>query len=107
MKILLEAIQKKIRAGKYYISFNHTEKLRLRKIEAVDIEEAILGGEIIEPYPDDSRGASYLILGITDEDRPLHVLCGNLEEEEMVIITAYEPDPEEWESDWRTRRRGD
>jgi hypothetical protein len=104
VNIVLEAIQKKIRAGKYYISLNHTEKLRLRKISATDIEEAILGGEIIEPYPHDPRGASYLILGMTSENRPLHALCGNLEEEEMLIITAYEPDPEEWESDWRTRK---
>jgi hypothetical protein len=88
----------------YYISFNHTEKLRLRKIEAADIEEAILRGESIEPYLRDSRGASYLILGMTNKNRPLHILCGNLEEEEMLIITAYEPDPEEWESDGRTRK---
>jgi len=107
VNIVLETIQRKIRAGKYYISFNHTEKLRLRKIEAADIEEAILGGEVIEPYSRDPRGASYLILGMTSSDRPLHVLCGNLEEDEMLIITAYEPDPTEWESDWRTRKRGD
>jgi hypothetical protein len=101
---VLRAIQEKIRTGKYYISFNHTEKLQLRQIEAVDIEEVILGGDIIESYPRDPRGASYLILGMTSKDRPLHVLCGNLEEEEMLIITAYEPDPEEWEKDWRTRK---
>ncbi|RPJ10766.1 MAG: DUF4258 domain-containing protein [Deltaproteobacteria bacterium] len=105
--MVLEAIQRKVIAGNYYISFNHTEKLRLRKIEAADIEEAILRGEIIEPYPHDPRGASYLILGMTNKGRPLHVLCGNLEEEEMVIITAYEPDSKDWESDWRTRKRGD
>ena len=107
MKIVLEAIREKIRAGDYYISFNHTEKLRLRKISAADIEEAILQGEIIEPYPHDPRGASYLISGMTSKDRTLHVLCGKLEENEMLIITAYEPDPKDWESDWRTRKRGD
>lgn len=69
--------------------------MRLRKIEAADIEEAIGGGEIIEPYPHDPRGASYLILGMTREDRPLHVLCGNLEENELLVITAYEPNPKE------------
>jgi hypothetical protein len=107
VKIVLEAIQEKIRKGRYYISFSHTEKLRLRKIEAADIEEAILQGEIIEPYPHDPRGASYLISGMTRKERPLHVLCGSLEGDEMVIITAYEPDPEEWESDWKIRKRGD
>ena len=29
---------------------------------------------------------------------------GNLDENEILIITAYEPDPEEWEADWQTRK---
>jgi hypothetical protein len=41
-----------------------------------------------------------------DLGKPLHVVCGDLGEEELLIVTAYEPDPEEWERDWKTRRRG-
>jgi len=37
----VETIRAKIRAGKYIISFTHTEKVRLRKIEAEEIEQAI------------------------------------------------------------------
>ena len=61
----IEAIRRKIRAGKYIISFTHTEKVRLRKIEVEEIEEAIYEGAIIEPYSDDPRGPSCLILGFT------------------------------------------
>ena len=86
--------------------FTHTEKVRLRQIEAEEIEEAILDGMIIEPSPDDPRGPSCLIMGFSNQKRPLHVLCGRLEENEILIITAYEPDPEEWEADWRTRKQG-
>lgn len=99
-------IQKKIKSGKYVVSFTHTEKVRLRKIEAKEIETAICKGTIIEPYPDDPRGPSCLILGFTSQNRPLHVVCGRIEEDEILIITAYEPDPKEWEADWRTRKRG-
>jgi hypothetical protein len=74
----VETIRAKIRAGKYIISFTHTEKVRLRKIEAEEIEQAICNGAIIEPYPDDPRGASCLVLGFTSRDRPLHVICGRL-----------------------------
>jgi hypothetical protein len=102
----IEAIRKKIRTGKFIISFTHTEKVRLRRIEVDEIQEAILEGKIIEPYPDDPRGPSCLILGFAKESRPLHILCGKLEEDEILIVTAYEPDPEEWEADWRTRKRG-
>ncbi len=103
----IETIWAKVRSGKYIISFSHTEKVRLRKIEAEEIEQAICNGTIIEPYPDDPRGPSCLVLGLTSRDRPLHVICGRLEEDEILIVTAYEPDPEEWEADWKTRRKGD
>jgi len=103
----IETIRRKVRAGKYIVSFTHTEKVRLRKIDAEEIEEAIYEGTIIEPYPDDPRGASCLILGFASGDRPLHVICGKIEEDEILIITAYEPDPREWEGDWKTRKKGD
>jgi len=100
----LAAIRERVERGDYVISFTHTEKLRERKLGAGDIEEAIRNGVIIEDYPDDPRGPSCLIRGRSG-GRPLHVVCGRLEEEQILIITAYAPDPAEWESDWRTRRR--
>lgn len=100
----LAVIRERVERGDYVISFTHTEKLRERKIGAEDIEEAIRNGVIIEDYPDDRRGPSCLILG-RPGGRILHVVCGRFEEEQILIITAYEPDPAEWESDWRTRRR--
>jgi hypothetical protein len=102
----IETIRSRIRAAHYTISFTHTEKLRERMIEAADLEEAVLAGSIIEPYSDDPRGPSCLILGYSRSGKPLHIVCGNLEEEELLIVTAYEPDPEEWEKDWKTRKRG-
>jgi len=102
----IEIIQSKVRAGKYTISFTHTEKVRERMIELKELEEAMLNGRIIESYPDDSRGPSCLILGFRRGHKPVHVVCGNLEEDEILIITAYEPHPQEWERDWKTRKRG-
>jgi len=106
-EIDIETIRTKVKAGDYIISFTHTEKVRIRKIEVEEIEQVICNGTIIEPYPDDPRGASCLVLGFTSLDRPLHVICGRLEEDEILIITAYEPDPKEWEADWVTRKKGD
>jgi hypothetical protein len=96
-------IKEKVKNSKYKISFTHTEKLRQRRIEIRELEEAILAGEIIERYPTDPRGPSCLILGYTRRDRPLHVVCGIIEED-LLVITAYEPSLEEWEPDWKTRR---
>jgi hypothetical protein len=99
----IEQIKEKVAQGKYLVAFTHTEKLRRRRIEAGDIEQAIDEGLIIEGYLRDPRGASCLILGFAG-NRPLHVLCGRLDAEEILIITAYEPDPGEWEPDWKTRK---
>ena len=100
----LAAIRECVERGDYVISFTHTEKLRERKIGAHDIEAAIRNAVIVEDYPDDARGPSCLLLGRSG-NRALHVVCGRGEAEQILIITAYEPDPGEWESDWRTRRR--
>jgi len=100
----IEVIREKVEAGKYAVSFTHTEKLRQRRIKAHDIEYAVKSGDIIERYPDDPRGTSCLILGVVG-NRPLHVLCGCLDAEEILIITAYEPGPAEWEDDWKTRKK--
>ncbi len=100
----IDAIKSKVGVGKYMVSFTHTEKLRQRMIEANEIEEAVCNGTITESYPDDTRGPSCLIMGLSNNGRPLHVVCGRLDEEEILIITAYEPDPVEWEPDFKTRK---
>ena len=99
----IEDIKRKVGEGRYTISFTHTEKLRLRRIKAADIEQAVKSGNIIEDYPNDPRGRSCLILGRVG-NRNLHILFARLEAEELRVVTAYEPDPEEWENDWQTRK---
>ena len=99
----IEDIKRKVGEGRYTISFTHTEKLRLRRIKAADIEQAVKSGNIIEDYPNDPRGRSCLILGRVG-NRNLHILFARLAAEELLVVTAYEPDPEEWENDWQTRK---
>jgi len=100
----IQSIREKVKRGKYRISFTHTEKLRERKIEMQEIEGAVSVGEIIEAYSDDPRGPSCLILGFAHQGRPLHIVCGDLDDKRILVITAYEPSLEEWEEDWKTRR---
>lgn len=53
-------------------------------------------GEIIEDYPDDKYGPSCLVLGFTEQTRPLHIQCSYPSRPRLKIITDYEPDPELW-----------
>jgi hypothetical protein len=53
-----------------------------------------LKGEIIEEYPDDKYSPSCLIYGQTNKGKNLHVQISL--PPAVVVITTYEPDPEEW-----------
>lgn len=99
-------IQQRVQDGNYSISFTHTEKLRRRRISLEVIEEAIGSGQIIEAYPNDTRGASCLIFGYTKNNRPIHAVCGRVGDNDLLIVTAYEPDEEHWAHDWKTRKKG-
>jgi hypothetical protein len=51
---------------------------------------------IIEDYPDDKYSPSCLILGLTINNRPLHLQVSRRESDMLTIITLYEPDQTEW-----------
>ena len=73
-------------------------------ISSAEVQMVIEQAEIIEDYPDDPRGHSCLMLGFGENRRPIHVLCSP-KVEFLAIITTYLPDKDEWEDDFRVRRR--
>lgn len=75
-----------------------------RSITIPDVRSVIQRGVIIEEYPDDTPHPSYLILDII-HDRPFHVVGAyDKENRVIIVVTAYEPDPEQWNETF-TRRR--
>jgi len=74
-----------------------------RMISTSDVHRVIKNGDLIEDYPDDTRGHSYLILGYGDGERAIHVVCSP-KEDYLAIITAYLPDREQWEDNLRKRK---
>ena len=46
-----------------------------RMISTMEVENIAKTGEVIEDYPNDSRGHSCLILGFGENKRPIHVVC--------------------------------
>ncbi|MFW6162234.1 MAG: DUF4258 domain-containing protein [Planctomycetota bacterium] len=75
-----------------------------RQITSDEVLEVIQEGEVAEDYPEDARGHSCLLLGYGEGGRAIHVVCSP-KEDYLAIITAYLPDPDVWESDYRTRKR--
>lgn len=95
-----------IRVHRLEIEFSEHafQRMRARAITSTEICEALLGGEVIESYPNDKYGPSMLIFGLTKHKRPLHVQVSALERPQVKIITVYDPNPLEWEH-YRIRRR--
>lgn len=73
-----------------------------RMITTAEVRSAIENGEILEDYPEDSRGHSCLVLGKGKNRRPIHVVCSP-KDEFLTIITAYIPDAREWSKDYKVR----
>jgi len=74
-------------------------------IRSGQIRQVLEAGERIETYPDGTPLPSYLMLG-KGAGRVLHVVAADDEaQDETIVITSYEPDPKQWESDFRTRKR--
>ncbi len=75
-----------------------------RGINDDDIQTVLAEGKEIESYPHDSPYPSRLLLGWRGS-RPLHVVVAdNMAENETIIVTVYEPDPERWEPDFERRK---
>jgi hypothetical protein len=75
-----------------------------RGISRESIKEILKKGEIIEDYPDDKPYPSALFLGWI-RGEPLHAVAAfDSLTGWCFIITAYKPDLEHFESDYKTRR---
>lgn len=94
---------KKAFQDKTYIMTAHgSDRAVKRRIRSAEIEEAITSGEVIEDYLDDKYGPSCLILGYTEDQRPLHIQVSY--PTKIKVITVYEPSLDEWEEDLRMRK---
>jgi hypothetical protein len=73
-----------------------------RMITTVEVRSVIENGQIIEDYPEDSRGHSCLISGKGYNERTIHIVCSP-KNEFLAVITAYIPDHDEWSDDYKVR----
>ena len=75
-----------------------------REINGQDVRHILTTGETIETYPQDTPYPSRLILGWCG-DRPVHVVAAdNITDHEIVVITVYEPNSEQWMPDFKRRK---
>jgi hypothetical protein len=75
-----------------------------RGLTVDDVRTALDNGEDIEARPDERPYPARLVLGLCRRGA-LHVAVrDNIEDDETIVETAYQPDPALWEPDFKTRR---
>jgi len=101
---LIDEIRNKIFRQEYEFSKHAVDQSIIRGISVNELEQAMYNhSEVIEDYPDDKYGPSCLVLGFTDNDRPLHIQCSYPVRPLIKIVTLYEPDIDIW-IDYKTRK---
>ncbi len=81
------------------------QRLAERSITLDAVLQTLAEGERLEDYPEDRPYPSALFMAWAD-NRPLHVVAAFDEDNNWAyVITAYEPDLEHFEGDYKTRRR--
>ena len=103
MSQTMARIAQAIAQGQYRYTIHGAQQRIERRIRRREIEEAVAAGEIIEDYPTHHYGPACFVFGKTAAGRPPHLLFAL--EPLLAIVTLYEPSPEEWEEDWKIRRR--
>ncbi len=74
-----------------------------RMISQEEVRWVIESGEMIEDYPDDPRGHSCLMSGTGEDGRVIHTVVAP-QKDYLAVITAYLPNPEEWQPGFKKRR---
>lgn len=88
---------------KIAITKHARERLEERGIKVDDVTHCINTGEIIKQYEDDKPLPSCLILGKTTDNKCMHIVISR-SEDFIYLITAYYPDPTQWNEDLKTRK---
>ena len=102
-----ESIRSLAHAGRYTLTVHAERERQADKITTAELEVALQNCDLIEDYPEDSRGHSCLALGFAGT-RPVHAVCTIKDDpRELLLITVYDPSlrPEKWDVGFRRRRK--
>ena len=94
----IEEIKTRVRADQYVYTDHAEVERKADELTFTQVEEALLGGEILEQYSDTGRGESCLGLGFAG-GIPIHVVCG-WRGEKIALITVYVPRPPRFVDPW-------
>ena len=103
MALHIEELRKLCTDDAIIMTAHVIKRCKERNKDSNSIKNVIIHGEIIKQYEDDKPFPSCLLLGMSVNDRYLHVVVAS-DTINLHIITAYYPNVGEWEPDFKTRK---
>ncbi len=103
MALHIEELRKLCTDDAIIMTAHVIKRCKERNIDSNSIINVIIHGEIIKQYEDDKPFPSCLLLGMSVNDRYLYVVVAS-DTINLHIITAYYPNVDEWEPDFKTRK---
>ncbi len=88
----IEWIKNKIKNDEDYFSIHADQERQNDNLTHIEIKEALLNGIVLEQYADTGRGESCLVVGFTNNGKPVHIVCGE-RNDKVIVITVYIPLP--------------
>jgi len=87
----IERIRRAILDGRYALSEHAYEEMDEDNLDVLDVESAVLCGEIEQTLTRDPRGTRYVVVGkATDQETPVGVVVRFVEQDRILVITVYE-----------------
>jgi len=89
VKNIIGKFRRLVREEKYTISTHANEEMSDDELMAVDVEQAILTGHVVNRLSNDPRGTRYEIAGNAADGRRVGVVCRIMATGWLIIITVY------------------
>ena len=87
----LQRIRNAILDHRYVLTEHAYEEMEKDRLDVLDVESAILTGEIQRALTMDPRGRRYVVVGkATDQETPVGVVARFVEHDQLLVITVYE-----------------
>jgi len=102
----LQKIGRLVAVGEVRISDHGYSELWADNLTAREVLLGVQNAVVVEDYPEFPKGPCILVLQLDQAGQPIHVVWGipKRADTPAVLVTAYRPDPDLWESDWLRRR---
>src|SRR2546430_8084826 len=107
MSAFLQTIVDLIAAGDVRISEHGYDALADDGLSVDDVLAGAASAQVIEEYPDYPKGPALLVLQRASNGGPVHAVWGIPRgyNTPAVLVTAYRPDPELWDSTFTKKIR--